>query len=93
METLGYLQMIIKYFDKNSACINKAMNESELISLAIHNKRDLEWFKIIFDLYSKMNKVPRKEDFEKALKHKHFGQISKECQAMIKENYNKFYPN
>ena len=87
--------MIVKYLDKNSTCINKAMNNSasKLIYLAVEKKRDLEWFKTLFDLYIKMNKVPIKEDFELAFKNEHFENgISKECQAMIKENYNKFYP-
>ena len=89
-----YLQVIAKYFDKNSSSIHKAMDidESELISLAVNKKCDLEWFKIIFNLYSKVKKAPRKEDFENALKNENFAQISKECQAMIQENYNKFYP-
>ena len=67
-------------------------DESNPICLAVINKGDIEWFKIIFDLYIKMNKVPRKEDFEFAFKHKHFNTISKQCQEMIKENFNKFYP-
>ena len=95
---IGYLETIIKYFDKNSTCIDQAMDidhsldASELVRLAVDKQRDLKWFKIVFDLYTKMNKVPRKEDFEKAMKHTHFVKISKECQTMIKENYNKFYP-
>ena len=85
--------MVAKYFDKNSTCINKAMNKSKLVYLAVKNKCDLEWFKTLFDLYITMNKVPTKEDFELAFKNEHFENgISKECQEMIKENYNKFYP-
>ena len=85
--------MIVKYFEKNSTCINKAMNKKiNLICLAVENKNDFEWFKIIFDLYIKMKKVPTKEDFEEALNHFDFNEMSKECQEMIKENYNKFYP-
>ena len=70
------------------------MNEkTKLICLTVEKKRDLEWFTILFDLYIKMNQVPTKEDFESAFKHKNFKDgISKECQEMIKENYNKFYP-
>ena len=84
--------MIVKYLDKNSTFLNEAMNrKSYLISSAVTKKRDLEWFKTIFDLYIKMKKVPRKEDFEEALKHEDFNKISKECQETIKENYNKFY--
>ena len=92
-DTPQYLQMIVKYLDKNSTCLNKALNSyTYFISLAVKKKRNLEWFKTIFDLYSTMNKVPRKLDFKDALRKKHFKQISKECQEMIKENYIKFYP-
>ena len=31
-DTPEYFQMIVKYFEKNSTCINKAMNESKLIN-------------------------------------------------------------
>ena len=90
--TPEYLQMIVKYLDKNSTCINKGMNKkTNLICCAVMQKHGLEWFKIIFDLYIKMNEVPSKEDFESALKHERFNEISKECQEMIKENYNKFH--
>ena len=75
--------MIIKHLDKRY---------TYFISLPVKTKHDLEWFKAIFDLYSKMNKVPRKADFKEALRKKYFNQTSKECQEMIKENYNKFYP-
>ena len=87
-----YLHMIVKYKEKNSTCINKTI-ESRLICLAVKKVRNLEWFKTIFDMYSKMNKVPLKGDFESALKNEYFENgISKECQEMIKENYDKFYP-
>ena len=66
-------------------------DESNPIYLGVKNKGDFFWFKIIFDFYIKMNKVPRKEDFELAFKDKHFNTISKQCQDMIKEHYNKFY--
>ena len=86
------MDMTVKYKEKNSRCINKEI-KLKLIRLAVKNKRDLEWFKRIFDLYSKMNKVPKKEDFESALGQYDFKDgISKECQEMIKENYKKFYP-
>ena len=88
--TPEYLQMTVKYLVKNSTCMHEAMNKN-LIRSAVFKKHDLEWFKTIFDLYIKMNKVPRKEDFESSFKHKNFNQISKECQEMIKENYKKFY--
>ena len=92
-DTPEFFQMIVKYFEKNSTCINKAMNNYKLIYLAVEMQRDLEWFKTIFDLYIKMNKVPIKQDFESAFKNEHFENgISKECQEMIKENYKKFYP-
>ena len=66
-------------------------DKSSPIYLGVKNKGDFFWFKIIFDLYTKMNKVPRKKDFEFVFEDKHFNQISKQCQEMIKENYNKFY--
>ena len=92
-DTPKYFQMIAKYFDKNSTGINKEMNKTKLICLAVENTRDLEWFKTIFDLYIKMNKVPSKEDFESAFKNKHFKDgMSKECEKMIKINYYTFYP-
>ena len=71
------------------------MKYSKLIYWGLENKRDLSWFKRTFDFYIKMDKVPRKEDFESAFKHWNFDGkdgISKECQEMIKENYNKYYP-
>ena len=77
--------MIVKYWDK--------MKHSKVIYLGVWNKRDLSWFQRMFNFYIKINKVPRKEDFESAFIHRNFKYgISKECQEMIKENYKKFYP-
>ena len=67
-------------------------DKSNPIYLGVKNKGDIFWFKIIFDLYIKMNTVPRRKDFELAFKDTRFNTISKQCQDMIKENYNKFYP-
>ena len=59
---------------------------------AVTRKLDLKWFKLIFDLSKKVDIAPTKDDFEKALKHDRFAENSKECQSIIKENYQKFYP-
>ena len=77
--------MIVKYWDK--------MKYSKLIYWGVLCNRDLSWFERIFDFYIKINKVPRKEDFESAFKLDEFkDKISKECQEMIKQNYEKYYP-
>ena len=85
--------MIVKHLDKNSTAISKTMNtERQQILIGVSSEHDLEWFKIIFDLYNKMNRVPRKEDLKNALQHGYFNKMSKECQELVKENYSKFYP-
>ena len=66
-------------------------DKSNPICLGVNNIGDVEWFKIIFDLYIKMNAVPRKEDFLLALENKNIDQISKKCKEMIESNYKKFY--
>ena len=92
-----YFQTIVNNFEKNSTFINSAMEKddyiiTELIYAVAGEKVELSWFKLIFDLYDKMNKAPTREDFEIALKNDNFSKLSKECQEIIKQKYNKFYP-
>ena len=65
---------------------------NRIVTVAVEKTRNLEWFKLIFDLCSKVDTAPTKDDFEKALNLDEFNKISKECQLIVKENYQKFYP-
>ena len=95
-----YLSTISKYFEKNSTCIYKAMDKdesmkTELIYLAAYEtsyERNFEWCEMVFDLYNKTNKVPRKEDFEHVLKDERFDKMSKQCKEMITKNHIKYCP-
>ena len=87
-----YLLLVSKYFSKNTTCIKKGMLSTDVLHIAVQKKRDLKWFKLLFNLCSQVNVVPPKNVFEKALSEKNFHLLSKQCQSMIQENYNKFYP-
>ena len=95
---IEYLRTIANDFDKNSASMNKStkndeLEKRELIDLSVYKKVDLRWFKLIFDMYDKMNKVPTREDFEAAFKNDNFNKLSQECQETLKEKYNEFIQN
>ena len=93
-----YLELFSKYMSKNIICIKKGIvygdhfsKHKSIVQIAVENSRDLKWFKLLFDLCSKVDIAPKKDDFTNAINHSTFNTLSKECQSIIKENYNKFY--
>ena len=76
----------------NKSMKNDEFRKRQLIDLSVYKKVDLTWFKLIFDMYDKMNKVPSRHDFETAFKNDNFNKLSQKCQEIIKEKYNQFYP-
>ena len=93
--TYHYLKLISKYWEKNQVGIKKGIvfDEFPPLETAVRHNRQQWWFKLFFELCGKVDTIPTKNDFEQAMKHDFFKQISKECQSMIKENYQKLYPN
>ena len=91
-----YMLLVSQYLDKNRECIKRGIPlevyNQGFLEVAVQIKLDLKWFKLLFDLCDKVNVGPRKDDFENALSNKNFDKISKECQLMIQQYYNKFYP-
>ena len=91
--TYNYFKLISKYWEKNRVCIEKGIiyDEFPLLETAVKKERDIKWFESFFHLSSKVNTAPTRDDFEKALKLCRFKKISKECQSIINENYQKLY--
>ena len=87
-----YLTLVSKYWQKNEMWLKKDINLFSPVSRALDNNRNLKWFELIFDLCVKVSIPPKKHDFEYAMEHNYFEfLISKECQSIIRENYNKYY--
>ena len=63
-----------------------------ILFTAVYNQRDFRWFELIFDLCSQVKTYPTEKHFQDALTSKCFDKLSKQCQSIIKENYNKYYP-
>ena len=85
-----YMCLISQYCEKNVTCIKKTMWP---LSQAVERKRDLKWFELIFDLYKKVDTTATQRDYQTAIKHKNFNQLSKEIQLLVKQNYSKHYPS
>ena len=91
----NYLNFISKHLQKNKVAIKKGIVDDKYppLQTAVQFKRNLQWFKLFFDFCSKVDTAPKKQDFEEAIKHDNFSKMAEECQAMIQENCQKFYPN
>lgn len=86
--------LISKYLSKNTACIKGAMAKQNLLEKAVNNWRNnLKWCKLLFDLYSKLNVVPRKDHFQEIMSKFEDDDNSKsqDLKMLIQENYNKYY--
>ena len=94
----NYLMLVSKYWQKNQISIKNGITlegedeENGPLYIAVCSKHDLKWFTLIFDLCTKVNTPFLKDDFEKAMKVYHFKFLPKECQSIIKENYQTCYP-
>ena len=75
----------------NKSIKNDELRKRELIDLSVYKKVDLRLFKLVFDMYDKLNKVPTREDFETAFKNDNFNKLSQKCQEIIREKHNEFY--
>ena len=91
-----YICLLRQYLVKNTVCIKRGIVhrdvwEKNIVVVAVKKKYNLQWFKLIFDLCNKVDTAPTKHDFEEALNLDEFNKISKECQSIIKKNYQTFY--
>ena len=89
------LKLVLKYLAKSVQTIKNEMLNTKRTSpfmYSVEKTRNVKCFELLFELYSKVNIIPTEQEFKDALSHQQFEYLSKKCQLLIQENYNKFYP-